>query len=74
MQLGNKLTRNKQKGQSLLKHCLKKELNSNWLETLHIKWNHWESLLYLNREQLRPFIIQDMSFDYKKKRQKTGKY
>ena len=45
---------------------LKKELNSNWLETLRIKWNHWESLLYLNREWLRPFIIQDMSYDYKK--------
>ena len=44
----------------------KKVLNSNWLETLRIKWNHWESLFYLNRERLRPFIIQDMSYDYKK--------
>ena len=45
---------------------LRRELNSNWLETLRIKWNNWESLLYLNRERLRPFIIQDMSYDYKK--------
>ena len=52
MQLGNKSTRN--------------ELNSNWSEILRIKWNHWESLLNLNREWLRPFIIQDMSYDYKK--------
>ena len=41
-------------------------MNSNWLETLLAKWNHWESLLYLNRERLRPFIIQDMPYDYKK--------
>ena len=55
-------------GRSLLKHCFifKKELNSNWLETLRIKWIHWESLLYFNRERLRPFIIQDMSYDDKK--------
>ena len=68
MRLGNKSTRNEQKGQSLLKHCyiLKKELNSNWLETLRIEWNRWESLLYFNRERLSPFIIQDMSYDYKK--------
>ena len=54
-------------GKSLLKHCfLKKELSSNWLETLRIKWNHWDSLLCLNRERLRPFLIQDMSYNNKK--------
>ena len=45
---------------------LKKELNSNWLETLGIKWNRWEGILHLNTEWLRPFIIQDMSYDCKK--------
>ena len=45
---------------------LKKELNWNWLEKLRVIWNHWESPLYLNRERLRPFIIQDRSYDYEK--------
>ena len=45
---------------------LKKEINSNWLETLRIKWNLWESLLYLNGELLRTFIIQEMSYDHKR--------
>ena len=67
MRLGNKSTRNEQKGQSLLKHCFfKKELSSNWLETLRIKWNNWESFLYLNRGRLSPLIIQDMPYNYKK--------
>ena len=82
MQLGNKSTRNGQKGQNLIKHCffflerlhiirkIRKITHLNWLERLHIKWNHWESLLYLNRERLRPFIIQYMSYDYKN----NGKY
>ena len=43
-----------------------KELNSNWLETLRIEWNHWVSPLYINRERLKPFIIWDMSYDYNK--------
>ena len=67
------------KGARLIKTLLflkKQKLNWNWLETLRIKWNHWESLLCLIRERLRPFIIQDMSYDYKKNdkyRQKTKK-
>ena len=62
------------RGQILLKHCffLKKELSSKRLETLRIEWNHWESLLYLKKERLRPFIIHDRSYDYKKN-DKSGK-
>ena len=65
MRLGKKSTRNEQKRQKFIKTFSLNELNSNWLETLRFKWNHWESLLYLNRERLRPSIIQDMSNDYK---------
>ena len=70
MRLGNKSTRNEQKWQKFFETSLfffkKKVLNSNWLETLRIKLNHWESLSYHNIERQRPFIIQDMSYDYKK--------
>ena len=69
MRLGNNLTRNEQRRQKFIETLLffkKKVLNSNWLETLRIKWNLWESRLYLNRERLRPFNIQDMSYDFKK--------
>ena len=76
MRLGNKLTRNGQNWQKFNETLLflKKLLNSNWLKTLRIKWNHWESFLYVNRERLRPFIIQDKSCDYKKnnKHRKTN--
>ena len=66
--LGNKSSRNEQKRQKFIGILLfiKKVLNSNLLETLRIEGNHWESLLYPYRERLRPFIIQDMSYDYKK--------
>ena len=67
MRLGNKSTRNEQKRQKFTKTLLfKKVLNSNWYETLRIKWFHWESLLLLKRERLRPFIIPDTSSNWKK--------
>ena len=49
-------------------------MNSNWLETLRIKLNPWESFLYLNREQLRAFFIQDMSYNHKQKRRIQAKF
>ena len=55
------------KGKSLIKSYFSwKELMSKQLETLCIKWKHWEIILYLHREQLRPFIIQHRLYDNKR--------
>ena len=62
------------KEQSLIKRCFFwKHLMSNWTETICIKWSPWEILLYLRKERLRFFLIQEISSDYKKNNKKQAK-
>ena len=73
MRLGNKSTRNEQKGNKFNKTLLffKKRIKFELIRNITHQMKSWrererESILYLDRERLRPFIIQDMSYGYKK--------
>ena len=67
MRLGNKLARNEHKRQKFIKTLffLKKN-NFELIRNITHKMKSLKNLLYLNRDRLRLFIIQDMSYDYKK--------
>ena len=66
MRLGNKSTRNAQKDKVEKNVACLKRFNVKLITTIMHQMKPLRDFLYLNREQLRTFIIQDMSHDYKK--------
>ena len=56
MRLGNKSIENDQ--------------NSKLLGNIMLQLKSWKIHLFLQREWVRPFIIQDMPYDYKKNNKK----